>query len=110
MGDSVVLCGANAYQKKYYFNEEFAILPERIRQELQILCVMYTEEIGGIFMIEFDEKGNLQMKTEALEGDAMYDEIGSALRIKKLQEEKKDLFESLELFYKVFASEDGGIG
>ena len=109
MSETTVLCGANSYQKKYYFNEEFAILPERVQQELQILCVMYTEEIGGIFMVEFDENGSLQLRTEALEGDAMYDEIGSALRIKQLQEEKKDLFESLELFYKVFASGGGAL-
>ena len=63
---------------------------------------MYTEEIGGVFTMEFDEEGNLQFKTEALEADAMYDEIGSVLRIKKIQEEKRDLLESLEMYYRVF--------
>ena len=52
--------------------------------------------------MEFDEDGNLQFKTEALEADAMYDDIGSVLRIKKLQEEKRDLLESLEMYYRVF--------
>ena len=32
----------------------------------------------------------------------MYDEIGSVLKIKKLQTEKKELLESLELYYRVF--------
>ena len=32
----------------------------------------------------------------------MYDEIGSVLRIKKIQEEKRDLLESLEMYYRVF--------
>ena len=32
----------------------------------------------------------------------MYDEIGSVLRIKKLQTEKRELLESLEMYYRVF--------
>ena len=49
-----------------------------------------------------DEEGNLEFRTEALESDAMYDEIGSVLRIKQLRAEKKELLESLELYYRVF--------
>lgn len=100
--DRIVLCGASAYEQKYYFNQDFDSLPQQVKDELQILCVMYTEEIGGVFTLEFDEEGNLQFKTEALEADAMYDEIGSVLRIKKIQEEKHDLLESLEMYYRVF--------
>lgn len=100
--DRIVLCGASAYEQKYYFNQDFDALPQQVKDELQILCVMYTEEIGGVFTLEFDEDGSLQFKTEALEADAMYDEIGSVLRIKKLREEKRDLLESLEMYYKVF--------
>ena len=83
--DKVVLCGASAYEQKYYFNQDFDSLPEAVKKELQIMCVLYTEEIGGILTLEFDENGSLQFKTEALDADAMYDEIGSVLRIKKLQ-------------------------
>ena len=100
--DKIVLCGASAYEQKYYFNQDFDALPQQVKDELQIICVMYTEEIGGVFTMEFDEDGNLQLKTEALEADAMYDDIGSVLRIKKLQEEKRDLLESLEMYYRVF--------
>ena len=100
--DRIVLCGASAYEQKYYFNQDFQSLPEQVKEELQILCVMYTEEIGGVFTLEFDEDGNLEFKTEALEADAMYDEIGSVLRIKKLQSEKQELLESLEMYYRVF--------
>ncbi len=52
-------------------------LPESCKQELQIMCVLYTEDVGGILTLEFDENGSLQFKTEALEADARYDEIGS---------------------------------
>jgi len=97
-----VLCGASAYEQKYYFNQDFQSLPEAVKQELQIMCVLYTEDVGGILTLEFDEKGQLQFKTEALEADAFYDEIGSVLQIKKLQKEKKELLESLEMYYRVF--------
>ena len=86
--ENIVLCGASSYEQKYYFNPDFNSLPESIKQELQIMCVLYTEDIGGILTLEFDEDGNLQFKTEALDADAMYDEIGSVLKIKKLQTEK----------------------
>lgn len=100
--DKVVLCGASAYEQKYYFNEDFASLPQSIQDELHIMCVLYTEEIGGILTLEFDEEGNLQFQVESLEADAMFDEIGSVLKIKDLQNKKNELLESLELYYRVF--------
>ena len=102
MDEKIVLCGANSYQQKYYFNPQFKALPENIRQELQIMCVLFTEDVGGILTLEFDENGRLQFKTEALEADARYDEIGSGLKIKQIQQDKKELLESLEMYYRVF--------
>ena len=98
----VVLCGANAYEQKYYFNEEFSKLPDSIKQELKILCVLYVEDVGGILTLEFDENGNLELRVESDEGDYLFDEIGSVLKIKEIQREKEELLESLELFYKTF--------
>lgn len=97
-----VLCAASTYEQKYYFNQRFEALPVGIQEELQIMSVLFTEEVGGIFSLVFDAEGNLTMETEADEEDILYDEIGSALKIKQLQETKKELFESLELFYKTF--------
>ena len=100
--DNITLCGASAYEKKFYFNQDFNALPDHVKKELQIMCVLYTEDVGGILTLEFDENGRLQFKTEALEADARYDEIGSGLKIKQLQQDKKELLESLEMYYKVF--------
>ena len=100
--DTIVLCGASAYEQKYYFNQDFQSLPEAVKQELQIMCVLYTEDIGGILTLEFDEQGNLQFKTEAAESDMSYDEIGSVLKIKQLQTEKRELLEALEMYYRIF--------
>ncbi len=102
MDDGLVLCAANAYIQKYYFNEEFRILPQSVREELQILCVSFTEEVGGIFTLYFNEDGTLCMRTEASESDALYDEIGAGLRIQKIRRDKEELFRSLELFYQTF--------
>lgn len=100
--DNVVLCAASAYEKKFYLNEDFSRLPEDIKNELKIMCVLFTEEAGGILTLEFDEEGTLLFKTEADEGDILYDDIASGMLIKKLRYEKCDLLESLEMFYKVF--------
>ncbi len=102
MRNTTVLCGANAYEKKYYINPDFSNLPQTVKDELQIFCVLFTEEVGGILSVEFDEDGSLILMTEAMEDDVYYDEIGAGLKIKELQNEKRELFESLELFYKVF--------
>ena len=51
--ENTVLCGANSYVEKYYLNQDFAGLPEAVKAELQIMCVMFTEDIGGILLLEF---------------------------------------------------------
>lgn len=102
MKEEVVLCAASSYEQKFYLNPEFEALPEQIQQELQILCVLYTEDVGGILMLVFDEDGNLELKVDHEENDFAFDEIGSVLKIKELQQTKQELFESLELFFKVF--------
>lgn len=99
--EPVIVCGANAYEEKFYLNPAFSKMPKAIREELQIMCVMFTQDVGGIFLVELDEKGNLQLRTESAEGDFSFDEIGSALRIGELQRTKGELFRSLELYYQV---------
>ena len=99
--ERVVLCGASSYEQKYYFNRDFSALPESVRNELQILCVLYTEDVGGVLTLEFNEEGSLEFKVAAADGDYLFDEIGSALKIKQYQMEKRELLESLELFYRV---------
>lgn len=100
--EEVVLCGSSAYNKKYYLSEDFESLPQGIQEELKIMCVLYTEDIGGTLELAFDEEGNLSFRTNANEGDLLYDEIGSVLKIKQLQKDKKELLESLEMYFKVF--------
>ena len=100
--DEVVLCGSSAYTKKFYINEDFYNLPDQIKNELKILCVLYTEDVGGTLQLIFDEGGRLIFRTESAEDDYMYDEIGSVLKIQQLRQTKQELLEALEMFYKVF--------
>ena len=95
--NKIVLCGANAYEKKYYFNEEqFKMIPESIKEELHIICVLFTEEVGGVFTIAFEEDGNVVMETNADDDDIYYDEVSSG----------QELFESLSLYYRVFIKKE----
>lgn len=102
MDERKVLCGANSFTEKFYFNPEFASLPEAIKQELQIMCVLFTADVGGALLLEFDEEGNLLLNVTRDEADFLFDEIGSGLRVKQIQQDKRDLLESLELYYRTF--------
>ena len=99
--DNITLCGASAYEKKFYFNQDFNALPDHVKKELQIMCVLFTEDVGGILFLEFTPEGNLEFRVEAEDQDYLFDEIGSGLKIRQYQREKKELLESLELFYRV---------
>jgi len=99
--ERLILCGANAYEQKYYFNEQFKAIPQSIQDELHIICVLFTEEVGGIFTLVFEEDGSLTMETNAEETDIYYDEIGSALLVKKIRQTRQELFESLSMYYRV---------
>ena len=45
--EEVVLCGSSAYTKKYYLNPDFQKIPQGIQDELKLMCVLYTEDVGG---------------------------------------------------------------
>ena len=107
MKDTTVLCGANSYEQKYYFNQDFNSLPDHVKQELQIMCVLFTEDVGGILRLEFDETGNLNLTVESKEDDFFFDEIGSVLKIKQLRAEKRELLENMETYFRVFFLQEG---
>lgn len=100
--ESIVLCASNAYEKKFYFNPDFDVLPQDIKNELKIMCVLFTEDIGGVLEVVFDEDGSILLRTDCDDGDLLYDDIGCGLKIRQLQREKRELFESLTMFYKIF--------
>ncbi len=101
-----VLCASSAYTKQFYLNPQFSGLPEAVKDELKILCVLFTEDVGGALIFSFDEEGHLELSTTADEEDLLYDEIGSVLKVKQLQRQQSELLESLEMYYRVFFLEE----
>ncbi len=97
-----VLCGANAYEKKYYFNHAFDSVPDSVKDELHVICVLFTEEVGGIFTIEFEKDGGISMRTEYAEDDFLYDEVSSGLLVGEIRRKRREMFETLSLYYRIF--------
>lgn len=98
----MVLCAANQYEMKYFFNKTFQSLPESIQKELHIISVLFAREVGGVFKIVFEEDGDITIETEAAEDDLLYDDISAGLMVAEIKRTRQELFESLSLYYKVF--------
>ncbi len=106
--EKIVLCGASAYEKKFYLNEAFDSLPKTVKDELKVMCVLYTEDVGGIITLTFDEEGTLEFEVRVKDDDYLFDEIGSDLKIKKMREDHRELLEAIVTYYKVvFLGEAG---
>ncbi len=101
----VILCVSNSYEMKYYLNPFFEKLPEAVKAELKIMCVFFSEEVGGIMILLFDKEGELKIKVKIADADVLFDEIECDLRIKELQQTKQELLNSISLYYKVLTGE-----
>lgn len=95
-----VLCGASYYEQKFYLNPAYENLPDMVKDELKIMCVLFVQEVSGIILLEFGEEGDLRIVVTRNDDDFYFDEIGSELKIRQLRTEKKELFEQLEEFYR----------
>ena len=95
MNEEQILCACSAYEQKYYFNPRFSKIPQSVQDELHIICVLFTREVGGIFTIVFEEDGTLAFETNAADDDLLYDEIKNSISIydekfKKLSKRDKE--------------------
>ena len=99
---AVTLCGASRVNRKYYFNPEFDRIPDDVKEHLREICVLFTEDAGGIFTIEFGDDGQPRFVVRPGENDADLDEIAAEIRIRRLQAEEQELMKKLALFYQVF--------
>ena len=88
----MVLCGSNSYNQKYYLDPQFEKLPTQVKEELKIMCVLFTEEVGGTITFEYDDDGELIITTGCDEGDLLYDDIGAGLLVKKMRTERQEFF------------------
>lgn len=105
----IVICAASAYDQKYYFNHTFDKLPGHIKDQLQIICVLFTQEIGGILTIAYTPFGDVEIISEKEEGDLLYDDIGAPLMIKEIRKTRREMLEALSIYYRVtFLHQDPG--
>ena len=103
---NVVLCGANSYEEKYYFNPVFSNLPEEVRNELQIMTVLFTEDCGGIFMIAFDPDGEVCLINRCEEEDITYDEVSAGLMIGQIRKNRAELLDCLTAYYRILINKE----
>lgn len=102
MDEKQVLCACSAYEQKFYLNPRYSSLPQSVKEELKIISVTLTADVGGVFTMEFEEDGTLYLSAAAKENDFFYDEIGSYLKIKQIRQEHEELLEGLEEYYRTF--------
>ena len=97
----MVLCAANSYDKKYYFNQKFANLPRSIQDDIHVISVLFTEDCGGIFMIAFDPDGEVVLVNRCEEEDITYDEVSAGLMIGQIRRNRAELLDCLTAYYRI---------
>ena len=70
--EKLVLCAASAYEEKFYINDVFKGLPEGIKEDLKIISVLFTADVGGVLIMEFDEEGSLQLRVDVAEDEIVF--------------------------------------
>lgn len=78
-------------------------MPKELQDQLHILCVLFTVDVGGIVFIYFDEDGSVNMMSTAEPDDIYYDKIGSGLKLEQVKAERRSLFEQVETWYRLFS-------
>ena len=99
---STTLCGASSYTKKYYLDPQFDRLPQDVKDGLKIMCVTFTEDVGGILTVEFGDDKRPKFVVRVADNDDSVREQDVDGAISKLQEDKESLMEKLGIFYRVF--------
>ena len=102
----MVLCAANSYDKKYYFNQKFANLPRSIQDDIHVISVLFTEDCGGIFMIAFDPDGEVVLQNRCEEEDITYDEVSAGLMIGQIRKNRTELLDCLSAYYRILINKE----
>lgn len=99
--ESIPIIVSNSYIKKYYLDNRLEILPKEIKNKLKEVFVTFTENVGGILVVVFDNKNyNLLLNIEKNDDDISFDEINANYKLSKLENENIELFEQIAKFCK----------
>lgn len=105
--DKQIFISATYYKQKYYTNPEFEGLPVEIRNDMRVLCIMLAEKLHGVITLGFHPSGDVFFEIEPEDGDLEYDEIGARLELKEIEEENKEKFKTMKLWYLMYQTEYG---
>lgn len=106
--DKIVLAAASFEKQQYFLEEQFASLPDHIREDVRVICITLAQKLGCTFLIGFYEDGEVYFETVVSEDRAIdFDEIGAELEIKELTRNQKELLHALKIWYTVFFTEEG---
>lgn len=72
------------------------------------MCVLFTEDVGGIFQLVFSETGELEFRTSCDENDLLYDEIGCGLKIRQLQQTNRNCWKRCRCIIRFICGNIGG--
>lgn len=97
-----VLACASYMEQKYFFEKEFASLPESIQKEVKEICITMAERLGVSFLIGFHRTGEIYFEIVTPTDAFDFDDIGAELEIKALRKEKKELIKALTMWFLIF--------
>ena len=94
-----IIAAASWDKQKYFFEPEFSSLPESIKEEINIICVVMAQRLACTFLMGFKEDGDVYFEIVKPENAFDFDDIGADLEIKSLSKEKEELIKSLKVWY-----------
>lgn len=96
---SKVIAAASYESQKYFFEPVFGDLPEDIKNEIRIICVVMAQRLGCSFIMGFKDTGDVYFEIVKPELAYDFDDIGADLEIKSLTREKEELIKALKVWY-----------
>lgn len=98
-----IIAAASFQKQKYFFDSEFEKLPEDIKKEIQVICVLSAQSLECTFVIGFKNNGDVYFEVV----DNLSDEIGIELLIKEIRIKHKELLKALKLWYLLYKTNEG---
>lgn len=94
-----VIAVANKYKSLYFLDEEFKNLPNEIKDELKVALVLACEKCSAIVKLFINKNNDIQVDILQDDTDYNFDEIEAKLALRDLENEKKELFYKLKIYY-----------
>lgn len=96
-----VIFATSSYKEKFYFSPKADTLPENIKNEIKEIGILLVNKVGGVLSLGF-YNDDAEMFIDYDYDDVFCDDIGAKLEIEKLKREKREFFENLSNWYKIF--------